>query len=62
LTEVVITAQADVSAINGQTANNETFYEHSINYPIPATSTLGNYNVSNWFRISGTGKAGTYFN
>ncbi|CAM0140178.1 hypothetical protein VKS41_005796 [Umbelopsis sp. WA50703] len=45
LTEVVITAQADVSAINGQTANNETFYEHSINYPIPATSTLGNYNV-----------------
>lgn len=44
-TETVITAQADVSASNQQSSNNETFYEHSINYPIPAMATLGNYNV-----------------
>ncbi|KAI8579255.1 hypothetical protein K450DRAFT_242401 [Umbelopsis ramanniana AG] len=43
--ETVIMAQADVSASNQQTANNVTFYEHSLNYPIPATAPLGNYNV-----------------
>jgi hypothetical protein len=43
--ETIITAQADVSASNQQSANNVTFYEHSLNYPIPATAPLGNYNV-----------------
>jgi hypothetical protein len=44
--ETIITAQADVSASNQQTQNNETFYEHSLNYPIPTTASVGNYNVS----------------
>ncbi|KAH8552894.1 hypothetical protein BGW37DRAFT_487618 [Umbelopsis sp. PMI_123] len=43
--ETIITAQADVSASNQQTQNNETFYEHSLNYPIPTTASVGNYNV-----------------
>ncbi|CAO3693764.1 unnamed protein product [Umbelopsis ramanniana] len=43
--ETIITAQADVSASNQQSDNNVTFYEHSLNYPIPATAPLGNYNV-----------------
>ncbi|KAI9284911.1 hypothetical protein BC943DRAFT_360854 [Umbelopsis sp. AD052] len=43
--ETVIMAQADVSASNQQSADNVTFYEHSLNYPIPATAPLGNYNV-----------------
>jgi hypothetical protein len=46
LSETILTTQADVSASNQQTANNQTFYEHSINYPIPANAPLGNYNVS----------------
>ncbi|CAO3660371.1 unnamed protein product [Umbelopsis vinacea] len=45
LSETILTTQADVSASNQQTANNQTFYEHSINYPIPANAPLGNYNV-----------------
>ncbi|GAB5589608.1 hypothetical protein Unana1_04508 [Umbelopsis nana] len=43
--QTIITTQADVSASNQQSANNETFYEHSLNYPIPANAPLGNYNV-----------------
>ncbi|KAG2185228.1 hypothetical protein INT44_002018 [Umbelopsis vinacea] len=43
--ETVIMAQADVSASNQQSADNVTFYEHSLNYPIPATAPLGNYNA-----------------